>query len=300
VIEARLGTKLPLAELALVGVSAIWGLTFIMVKDAVKFLPVTTFLSYRFIPAAALVGLVYRRKLAHMSADGWRAGLVMGFFLTGGYVLQTFGLQRTDAASAGFITGMFVVLTPVFGGLFLRQRSGALAWIAAALSALGLFLMTGAGGSVHATGDLLVLGCACSFALHILATDRAAKAHDVGALLAVQLAVCGIVALLAAGAQGELLVPRSPTVWWALGVTSLLASALGFFVQTYAQRHASPARTALILASEPAFAGLFAYALAGQTPSVTGWTGAALIMLAIIIVELVGYFGLYQRPLPER
>ena len=290
--------RAPWAELALVAIAAIWGLTFVMVQDAVAILPVMSFLAFRFLTASGVVAIVFRRELTRLSLNGWRAGALMDFFLMVGYVFQTLGLQRTSASNAGFITGLFVVLTPLFGALFLGMTAGAIAWAAAAVSAVGLFVLSGTGGDLHLVGDGLVLVTACSFSFHILATDRAVRDHDVGALLAVQLAVCGIVPLLIAVGAGDLQFPRGSTVWSALLVTSLIASALGFFVQTYAQRHAPPARTALILASEPAFAGLFAYLLKGETLEALDWLGAALIVTAIVAVEAVPYLR-PVRPLPE-
>jgi len=114
----------------------------------------------------------------------------------------------------------------------------------------------------------------------------------------VQLALCGIVCLAIAGVAGDLERPDGSTVWSALIVTSLVASALGFFVQSYAQQHASPARTALILASEPAFAGFFGYVLADERLSAVSWLGAALILASILAVELVPRLR-PPRPLPE-
>ena len=289
--------RVPLPELALIGIAAVWGLTFTMVQDAVNEIPVMTFLAYRFIPASLIVALIFRRELRLLSAAGWRAGCIMGAFLTSGYIFQTMGLQYTTASNAGFITGMFVVLTPLFGMIFLGQRAGWYAWVAAAISAFGLYLLSGVGGG-DLLGDALVFGCACSFAFHILATDRAIRKHDIGALLAVQLGVAGFFSLLVAGLAGDLAVPRGVTVWSALLITSLLASALGFFVQTYAQQHAPPARTAVILASEPAFAGLFAFVIAGERFTAFDWTGAALILAAIVFVELATYLSA-SRPLPE-
>jgi drug/metabolite transporter (DMT)-like permease len=282
----------------LVGIAAVWGLTFVMVQDAVAILPVMSFLAFRFLTASLLVAVVFGKKLVGLDPSGWRAGGVMGLFLMVGYVFQTLGLERTTASNAGFITGLFVVLTPVFGALFLGHRAGAVAWGAAGISSVGLLLLSGTGGEVHLLGDGLVLVTACSFSLHILATDRAVKDHDVGALLAIQLAVCGLVPLLIGVGTGDLQLPRGATVWSALLVTSLIASALGFFVQTYAQRHAPPARTALILASEPAFAGLFAYLLKGETLGPLDWVGAVLILTAIVAVEAVPYLR-PARPLPE-
>ncbi len=288
-----------LAEIGLVGIAAIWGLTFVMVQDAIKEIEVPTFLAYRFIPASLIVAIVSFRTLRDLPAEGWRIAAIMGLFLTAGYAFQTFGLERTTASHAGFITGLFVVLTPVFGALLLRQRVERTAWVASGVSAVGLYLLSGLSGEGSLFGDVLVFGCACSFAFHILATDKGVKNYPVGALLAIQLGVCGLLSLTVATVQGELVVPTGFSVWSALVVTSLFASALGFFMQTYAQLHATPARTALILASEPAFAGLFAYLLKGESLSGFGWLGALLIMGAIVTIEALPYLP-HLRPLPER
>jgi drug/metabolite transporter (DMT)-like permease len=290
--------RLPFPEIALVGVCAVWGLTFVMVQDAIAIVPTMSFLAYRFIPACLIIIAIFWRSVRALSPEGWKAGLIMGVFLTGGYVFQTFGLERTSAANAGFITGTFCVLTPLLGALFFRQKVGVVGWAAAAVAGGGLYLLSDPGGSGRISGDVLVFFCAVSFSLHILVTDRAIREHDLEALLAVQLGVCGIFSLVVAGAMGDLAVPRSAVVWQALAVTAVLASALAFWVQAWAQRHASPARTALILASEPAFAGLFAYLLQGDTLSAAGWTGAGLIMAAIVAVEVVPYLRT-PRPLPE-
>ncbi|MFL5826901.1 MAG: DMT family transporter [Thermoleophilaceae bacterium] len=285
------------AEAALVGIAAVWGLTFVMVQDAIEELPSLAFLAYRFVPAGLIVAVFARRALRCLTRDGWLIGLLMGAFLTAGYIFQTIGLEHTSASNAGFITGLFVVFTPVLAAIFLRERIGGLAWAAAALSALGLYLLAGASHGFN-EGDLLVLGCALAFAAHIIVTARGVRAHHLGALLAIQLTFCGVVCLVAAAVAGDLEVPRGATVWSALVVTSLVASALGFFVQSYAQQHAPPARTALIMASEPAFAGFFGWAIGGETLSLISWLGALLIMAAIVAVEVVPRFR-PPRPLPE-
>jgi drug/metabolite transporter (DMT)-like permease len=286
------------AELALVGIAAVWGLTFVMVQDAIELLPTMAFLAYRFIPAALIVALIFRRRLLALPAGGWRAGLVMGVFLTGGYIFQTLGLEETTASNAGFITGLFVVLTPVLGAVFLRQGITAWAWTAAGVSVVGLWLLSGSGGDFDLRGDGLVLLCAVSLAAHILATASAVERYDVGALLAVQLGVVGLTCLAIGALAGQLEAPEGSTVWSALIVTSLVASALGFFVQSFAQQHAPPARTALILASEPAFAGLFGWLLNDERLTAAGWLGAGLIMAAIVAVEVAPRFR-PPRPLPE-
>ena len=287
-----------LAELALIAIAAVWGLTFVMVQDAIELLPTMAFLAYRFIPAALIVAVVFWRPLGRLPAAGWRAGLLMGVFLCGGYVFQTLGLEETSASNTGFITGLFVVLTPVLGAVFLRHRIAPVAWVAAGVAMLGLWLLSGAGGELDLRGDGLVLLCAFSLAAHILATASAVKRFDVGALLAVQLGVVGFTSLAIAALAGQLERPEGATVWSALLVTSLVASALGFFVQSFAQQHAPPARTALILASEPAFAGLFGWLLNDERLTATGWLGAVLIMASIVAVEIVPRLR-PPRPLPE-
>jgi drug/metabolite transporter (DMT)-like permease len=287
-----------LAELALVGIAAVWGLTFVMVQDAIERLEPMAFLAYRFLPAGALVAIAFWRPLKRLPPEGWRVGVVLGLFLTAGYVAQTLGLEHTTASNAGFITGLFVVLTPLFGSLALGMKVGRATWSAVVLSAAGLLLLSGAGGDLNLNGDGVVFICAGSFAIHILLTARAVARFEIGALVAVELVVCGVFCLAYAAAAGQLEPPRGGTVWGALIVTSLIASALGFLVQSYAQRYASPPRTALILAAEPAFAGLFGYLLQDEHLSAVAWTGALMIMVAIVLVEVVARLRV-PRPLPE-
>lgn len=287
-----------IAEVALVLVAFVWGLTFVMVQDAVAELPVLTFLAIRFLAAAAVVLPFVAGRLGGLGRAGVRAGLVMGAFLTLGYVLQTFALLHTTASNVGFITGMVVVLTPLLGALLLGLRVPPIAYVSAFVAAVGLAMLSGGGGELRPLGDGLALGCAIAFAFHLLATDRSVASHDVGALLFVQLTVCGVVTLAAASVRGELAMPSGLTVWSALIVTAVFASAFAFFVQSYAQQHTSPARTALILATEPAFAGFFGWLLAGDVLTAVGLAGASLIVAAIVTVDLVPRLR-PPRPLPE-
>jgi drug/metabolite transporter (DMT)-like permease len=192
------------SEAALIGICSVWGLTFVMVQDAIELLPTMAFLAYRFIPASLIVALVFWGALRRLPATGWRAGLLMGLFLCAGYIFQTLGLEETSASNAGFITGLFVVLTPVMGAIFLRERVPAIAWAAAGVSLVGLYLLSGVGADLDPRGDGLVLVAAVALSAHILATARAVRHYDVGALLAVQLGVCGVVPLAIAAAGGQL------------------------------------------------------------------------------------------------
>ena len=291
------------AEIMLVGVTAVWGWTFVMVKDAVALLPPLSFLAIRFGVATVVMALgtwVMRRSRAGDKggrADRGllpllRAGSVMGAFLGAGYIFQTFGLQRTTASNAGFITGMFVVLVPVLQGLVWRIWPEWRAVVGVSVAAVGLFLLSGGSAEVHLLGDGLVFLCALSFSAHILATARFVRRYDAAALTVIQL---GVVAALAAvlglgasllGAPLSLAAVTEPAVLFALAVTALLASAAAFYIQTFAQRYASPVRTAIILTMEPVFAGLFGYALAGERLTLAGWVGAAAILCGMVISEL--------------
>lgn len=270
------------AEAALVAVAAVWGLTFVTVKDAVESVSVSAFLAYRFLAATALVALIAYADVRRLTRHGWLAGIAMGALLTAGYAFQTAGLQYTSASKAGFITGLFVVLTPLFHALVPGGKKASLTvWGAALMATLGLWLMTELEGAAG-KGDVLVFFCACSFALHILVTNWAVGRHAVGALVVVQLGVCGLASLIYGAGTGQLNVAITGELVWALILTAVFASAIGFVVQTYAQRHVPPARTALVLASEPAFAGLFGFLLAGDRLGLRGWAGAVIISGAIL------------------
>lgn len=272
------------ATLALLGVTAIWGSTFVVVKDAITELPVTDFLTWRF-GIAALVMLALRpRAIAGLSPAGRRAGLIVGVALAAGYLLQTLGLQHTSAAVSGFITGMFVVLTPLGAAVLLRARPSGMAWAAVALATIGLGMLSLKGTSLG-YGELLTLGCAVAFALHIVGLGQWAPRHDAYGLAVVQLlttaAICAAVA-----APGGLAVPRTSSVWIALAITAIGATAVGFVVQTWAQSVLSPTRAAVIMTMEPVFGGLTAVLVAGEVLTGRIMIGAVLVIAAMVLTEV--------------
>lgn len=272
------------AALALVGVTAVWGSTFVVVKDAVEKMPVTDFLTWRFGLAALAMVVLRPRALAALGPAGRRAGVVLGVALGVGYLLQTLGLQTTSAAVSGFITGMFVVLTPLGAALLLREPPPAVAWAAVGLATVGLGLLSLRGLAVGG-GELLTLGCAAAFALHIVGLGRWAPRHDAFGLAVVQLlTTTTLVALVAV--PGGLVVPPDAGVWAALALTALAATALAFVVQTWAQAHLPPTRAAVIMTMEPVFGGLFAVLLAGEVLGPKVLVGAALVLAAMVLTEV--------------
>ena len=267
--------------LLLLLVTAVWGWTFVLVKDAISQYPTLPFLAIRFAVAfvvmAALVRKLPPRRLLLV-------GAAVGAALSAGYLFQTVGLQSTSPGNAGLITGLFVVLTPLFDRAFgasLSLRSV----LAAALALLGIGLLAGRPGGV-AYGDLLVLGCAIAFALHIVLLGRWAPSLPAAPLALVQMAVAAAVFALPAAGLHQLRPPPA-SVWPALAITGVFASALAFFVQTWAQQHLAPTRVAVILASEPAWALLFAILLAGQRFGAQQALGAALVLVAVIGHEVL-------------
>jgi len=275
-------------EAALIGVTLVWGSTFVVVKQGVDSVPVYSFNAIRFALAAVVLAACCAPGLRRLGRDGLRHGAVLGVFLFAGYAFQTVGLRHTDASRAGFITGMFVVFTPLLAALVLRRRPSASAWAGVALATLGLALLSLRGSLLPAFGDVLVLGCALAFAAHIVGLGAWSNRHAALPLTAVQL---GVAAALHTAVALVAEVPRASYHWdgrvvVALGLTAVLASAAGFWVQTAAQRVIPPTRTAIILTMEPVFAGLFGYVLLGERLALRGWAGALLILAGMLTAEL--------------
>jgi drug/metabolite transporter (DMT)-like permease len=272
------------ALLALIAVTAVWGVTFVQVKDAVALYPLFAFLAVRFAIASLTLAAPAAARLRRLDRRGAAAGVGLGLLLAAGYALQTAGLARTTVSSTGFITGMYVVLTPLIALALFRHRIGLATWSGVALATLGLALLSGIhAGSVG--GDLLVLAAAAVYSLQIVLMERYAPRYDAFALTFVEMFTAFVAFALVAAAVGDFEVPRGATVWGALLVTGIFASALGFLVQTWAQRRASATQTALAFSMEPVWTGIFGFALAGDRLGAVGWTGCAVILAGIALAE---------------
>jgi drug/metabolite transporter (DMT)-like permease len=270
--------------LALIAVTVVWGVTFVQVKDAVEVYPLFAFLAVRYAIAAAVLGAVALPRVRVLGRAGLLAGGVLGLLLGLGTGLQTAGLERTTVSSTGFITGLYVVLTPLFGLVLFRTHVGVQVWLGVVLSVTGLAMLSG----VHvgsAAGDALVLASTSAQALQIVMVERYANRYDAIALTFVEMATCCLGFFVIALALGDLSVPHGWTVWGALLVTGVFASALAYLIQIWAQRRLSAARIALVFALETVFAGLFGYWLAGDRLGWLGWGGCAAILGGIVLAE---------------
>ena len=270
--------------LVLIAVTAVWGVTFVQVKDAVALYPLFAFLALRFAIASLTLVPPGVYRLRSLGRGGWAAAVFAGALLGAGYALQTAGLERTSVSSTGFITGMYVVLTPLLALALFRARVGASAWIGVALATIGLALLAGIHGG-SALGDLLVLAGSAVYSLQIVLMERYAPRYDAIAFTLVEMLTSFAGLLAIALALGQLHVPHGWTVWGALIVTGVFASALAFLAQTWAQQRATATQTALAFSLEPVWAAFFGFTLAGDRLGPLGWFGCAVIMAGIVVAE---------------
>ncbi|HHX77742.1 MAG TPA: DMT family transporter [Firmicutes bacterium] len=277
------------ADISLLLVAALWGFTFVIIKEALAELPPFTFNAVRFILASLFMCLAFPRRLASLGKEGLKAGILIGLALLAGYSLQTLGMVYSTASNAGFLTGLTVVFVPLLTMVVTRSlpESGVLAGVAFAV--LGLGLLTLGDSFLFNYGDLLLLLCAVAFATHLILVGHYGRKFDATALTAVQIltAAAGS-SLLAFGLETfPLLPPRfSPPVWQALLITSLLATCLAYFVLMYMQQYTTPVRMAIVLTGEPAFAALFACLLLKETLGPRALAGGGFVLLGMLTVEL--------------
>lgn len=272
-----------LAVTALFAVTAIWGSTFIVVQNAVSQMPVMDFLAIRFTMAAMVLFLLRPHCLKGMTRKGLVRSVLIGISLCLGFITQTYGLQYTSAAVSGFITGMFVVITPLISWLILRRKISASIWLAVILATIGLGFLSLKGWSIG-TGELLTLLCAVFFALHIVSLGEWAAKYNAYGVALIQIGVVAIISMVAATPDGITL-PPNITVWGAVILTAIFASAIGFLVQTWAQAIISPSRAAVTLTMEPVFAGVFAVFIGGDQLTFRLMIGAFFVLLAMLITN---------------
>jgi len=274
------------ADALLLLVALVWGSTFVLVKQSVARFPVYAFLCLRFALAAGALLLLFGKRLRVLTRRALYAGLGIGAFLFGGYAFQTVGLRYTTASKAAFITGLSVVLVPIFSALLLKRAPGRRAIVGVALSTIGLALLTLEHDLLPARGDLIVLGCAFCFALHIIAVSRFASHTDAMALTTLQLTVVALLSAAASLATESCPWPVRGDVLWAIIFTAVLATALAFAIQNGVQAFTTPTHTALIFAAEPVFAAIFGYFFASERLTQPGLVGCALILVGILLAEL--------------
>jgi drug/metabolite transporter (DMT)-like permease len=272
-----------IALTALVGVTVIWGWSFLIVQQAVSLMPVMDFLAWRFTAAAIIMITLRPGCLKNMSWAGIWHGILLGVILGLAYVTQTYGLLSVSASVSGFITGMYVVLTPVIAWLLLKQKINIVTWLSVLLAFTGLALLSLHGWAVG-IGELLTLGCALFCALHIIGLGIWSSRHDVYGLATVQIATVAVISLLAS-IPGGISVPPNASVWGTIAITAVFATALAFIIQTWAQSLVPATPAAVVMTMEPVFAGVFGITLGGNDLTWRIALGAGCVLAAMFMVQ---------------
>jgi drug/metabolite transporter (DMT)-like permease len=272
------------AELAILLVAVIWGVTFVVVKEALADIGPFLFLAIRFILAFIVLALLSFHNIRQIRRSTVLAGCLLGFFLFIGYIFQTVGLQYTTSSNAGFITGLSVVLVPVFHSIMLRKWPVLITVVTVILAASGLFLMSVPAGSFSLSyGDLLVLICAFGFALHIVFVDKYSYRHNAVAITGVQILFVGLVSLVMGLFIEPIPASISANTVVAIFITAVFATALAFLIQNALQKYSTPSRFAVVLTTEPVFAALAGFLWAGEVFTIRTLIGAGLILFSMLV-----------------
>jgi drug/metabolite transporter (DMT)-like permease len=272
------------ATFSLLFVTATWGSTFFLIKDLLDRIPVLDFLALRFAIATLTLLVIFPRAVGRLSSSSRRAALVLGGLYGVAQILQTAGLAHTPASVSGFITGMYVVATPLFAAPLLKQSLDRTTWLAVLLAVVGLGVLSLSGLSIG-YGEALTLVAAMLYALHIVGLGAWSRHGDAIGLTIIQLAVITVIALVVTAPNGVVL-PDRPGDWASVIYMAVVPAALALLGQTWAQAHLPPTRTAIIMTTEPVFAALFAVLFGGEDPTLRMLLGGALVLAAMMLVEV--------------
>ncbi|MFM8446531.1 MAG: DMT family transporter [Actinomycetota bacterium] len=273
---------LVLAPWALLAVAAMWGISFVWMKDILDQQDVYSFLLSRFLVASLVMLLANPRVITRLNREILTKGSVIGTALGLGYIFQTLGLDRTTPAITGFITGLYVVLTPLIAALLLKERLTKQAWFYIVLATAGLAVLSVSGWSIG-TGEFFVLISALLFAVHILLLSQWSKKFDAYALTFVQLATCALVSGIPASING-FSAPPDFQVWSVVIFTAVFATFFAFVIQTWAQARISATKVAVILTMEVVFAALFSVALGAEPLTLRIVLGGSMVLIAMIMI----------------
>ncbi len=273
-----------LAAAALLALAACWGSTFFMIKDLLDRVPTLDFLALRFAIASLALLVVAPRALGRLSPEVRRHAVVLGLLYGVAQILQTAGLAHTPASISGFVTGLYVVCTPLLAALILRTRIPRITWAAVALATVGLGVLALDGLSVG-YGEAITLASAVLYALHIVGLGAWTSAKDAIGMTILQIMVIAAVCTLATVHDGIVL-PDRTSDWVSVAYMAVVVGALGLLGQTWAQAHLAPTRSAIIMSMEPVFASFFAVWLGGEHLTARLLLGGAMVLVAMLTVEL--------------
>jgi len=272
------------AAIALLSVAITWGAAFVLMKDAIANQPFNDFLATRF-TLAALVMIAFRpRVLKAIDGPMLKHGVLLGTLLAGGYITQTIGLELTTAAITGFITGLYVVLTPLIGWLMFGNKINKQLLVGITLAVVALGLLTINGFSID-VNQLWIVLCALLFAGHIVGLSVWSPGKDVYALTLVQLMMVAAYSWVGAFLDGDYDAPVNADGWFAIIFTAVLSTAVAFLVQTWAQSIMDPSRVAIFLTTEVLWTAVIAVLVGQEILGLKTVLGGALMVAAMLVVE---------------
>jgi drug/metabolite transporter (DMT)-like permease len=279
------GAGLLVPTFALIGVTAVWGSTFFLIKDLLTQVSPLDFLGVRFAIVAVVVLAVWGRRLRRAGTELWKRGVVLGLVYGAAQIAQTIGLQHTQASVSGFITGMYVVFTPVLLFLVFRQRLSLATVGAVVLATVGLMVLSLTGLSFGVGASLTLLGSVL-YAVHIVLLGRWSTRHDPFSLALVQGVVLGVVCG-AAAIPGGVTFPSTGTAWLSLFYMALVAGLAALVVQTWAQSRIPSTTAAVVMTTEPVFAAAFAIAFGADRLTPRLLVGGVLVLVATLATEVL-------------
>lgn len=284
------------ADVSLLAVVFVWGITFVTVKTALQDIAVFSFLAIRFLLAFLFLAIIFWKKLHQINSTTWKAAGIISIFLFSGYAFQTLGLIYTTASNSGFITGMSVVLVPCFHTIMTRERQSFGTIAGVCLAVAGLALLTLNRLSLN-YGDILTFFCAISFALHIICVGHFAPKLDTKLLTLLQIGITSLVCGIISVVIEPPLLPQNFTseVWLALLITAVPATALAFLIQNTMQKFTTASRTAIIFSAEPVFAAIAGIYLLGETLTIQQSIGCVLILAGTLVSEFLPEHSCLQR-----
>ena len=282
---SRPSTAQSRATLILVLTTAIWGFTFVTNQNLLKTISAIDIMTWRFGIAAVLLVAFKPSALGQLDRRTAVQGIILGLLLSLGYVTQLVGLKTTTATASGFITGLFVIFTPIISSAIFKQRISSLAWFAVALTTLGLGLLALQGWHMG-RGAGLTLACAFLFACHIVGLGQWSRAQIAYALTTLQISVVFLVSLTVSLAKGGPALDNTVANWRDLVFLAAFATCLCFFAQTWAQSKLTATRTGIILTLEPVFSGVAGVTIAHDDLTQRMLVGALFILISMYLVEL--------------
>jgi len=272
------------ADFLLILVAISWGSTFILVQNAIKDIPAFTFLFLRFSLAFLLMFIIFYKKL-DFSKEVLKAAFILGIFNFGGYGFQTVALYFSSSSIVAFLTGLFVIFTPLFSFLIFKKKIRKNAILGSIFAIIGLYLLTLSDNLNIGKGELLAIICAVFYALHVTFTDIFSKKYNIFSLVTFQFLTVSIISLLFIPFENINQIHFSTEAIIAIFITSVIATVFAFFIQTFAQQYTTPTKTAIIFALEPVTAA-FLGVLNGEILTFKQIIGGILVIFAMIIAEI--------------